>query len=168
MKKTRTGISIILIILFSLVCFKTLNNWLNEGTVPSIPQRSTKNKVVLASEGCCFWAENVIVYLLDNDGNKTMLIEEDRVNEYDIYECNDVMKIEAPVQIGMDFVGYYPDAEAASLIVGEFPNTSELLKHGLLLCFGDGDLTVRNGNDEKRFRDGSFGGDDDGPWYQER
>jgi hypothetical protein len=55
------------------------------------------------------------------------------------------------------------------LIAGEFATTGELLKKGLLLCFGDGDLTVRNGNNEKYFATGGFGaGGNDAPWFQVR
>lgn len=159
---------IVLIVLFSFACLGALIHWINKPPHPVIPEKSAPNKVILTSRGCCFWAENVIVYILDKNGNKVILIEEEKIYEYDIYKCEDIPGIEVPVQIGIDFTAYYPDAKEISLTVGTFSSTKEMLMRGLLLCFGDGDLIVRNGDDEKYFRAGVFRGDDNGPWYQER
>lgn len=133
-----------------------------EPTYPKVPTESTTGKVILASRGCCFWAEDVTVSLLDEYGNKTVIIYEDSVYEYDIFECDNLPYIDTPIQVIMDFKSFYDIEETISFSVGKFLNTDEILKNGLLLRFGDGDLIVRAGNIKKLFS--SIGVD--GKWEQ--
>lgn len=165
-KKIKVLVFVLIILSALAVCYVF---WLGEDEwqLPKVPEKSSKGKIILASEGCCYWAEDVTVYILTEDGNKTVLISEKTVYEYDIFECKNIPKIETPIMIGIDFISYYPDPKPVSLIIGEFLSTAEMLEKGLLLCFGDGDLRVHNGNNEKFFRDGVFHGFGDGEWYQE-
>lgn len=135
---------------------------------PVVPEKSEHDKVILTSRGCCFWATDATVSLLDENGSRTELISEETVYEYDIFECDNIPDINAPVRVAIDFTSHYSIEEDVSLTVGEFTSTDELLKNGLLLYFGDGTLIVRNGNKEKLFCAGGFGdGESESPWYQE-
>ena len=158
---------LLFIIVYCIIGFLFIN-WLDiEPLNPIVPKNSSPGKIILASRGCCFWATDVTVSLLDGNGNNTILISEETVYEYDIFECENIPAINAPIQVIIKFTSHYAIEEEVFLTVGEFSNTKELLEKGLLLCFGDGGLTVRNGNNEKNFYAGTFGsGGDESPWYQ--
>lgn len=158
-KYVKIGCLLFSIIAVCMVC-RMLINWLAEPMYPEVPEKSVSNKVVLTSRGCCFWATNATISLQNESENKTILLSEEAVYEYDIFECTNIPKI-------IEFTSHYSIEEEVSLVVLEFSNTDELLQKGLLFYFGDGDLIVRHGNEEKRFRAGCFGGDDNEPWYQE-
>lgn len=124
-------------------------------------RQSTPDKLILESGGCCFTAYNVEVFLLDESGNKTVLIFAEEVANHDVYECIKVPDIAAPVQVVIDFTSDWGPKENdykedVSLTAGEFDNTGEFLKEGLLLLFHDGQLCVRNGNNEKLFKKDSY------------
>jgi len=158
-------ISTILAVILACFGFLAMIVWLDVDTPPKIPQNSEKGKVILTSRGCCFWAEDVTVYVLDEHGNKTVLISEKKVYEYDVFENKRIPKIDTPIKIGIDFIAQYSDTKSVSLILGEFLSTDEMLENGLLLKFDDATLRVRNGENEKFFSDGGFGGVGDG-WYK--
>jgi len=139
----------------------------NEPVTP-IPLVSAPGKLRLTSDGCCFTATDATVYILDENDSKTVLIEEERVSYRDTYECADIPKIKGKIRIGIDFISDYSETKDVSLIVGEFSSTDTLSVTGLLLSFGDGDLTVRSGLGKKFFRDGVFGQNGESAWYQER
>ena len=169
MKKKRAiiiGCCIFLVALF-IVGFHSFLTWLNEPMHPEVPEKSSPGKIVLASRGCCFRASDTTVSLLDENGNRNILIVAENVYEYDIFECKNIPDITTPIQVSIDFTSDYLIQEDVSLLVGEFANTDELLEKGLLLYFGDGTLSVRNGNDEKKFAAGCFGDEgDEAPWCQ--
>lgn len=168
MKKRAKIIFLLLFIIVSYGGYRLFINWLEEPVYPVVPNNSSKNKVILTSRGCCFYVTDATVLLIDESGSETVLISEDTVYEYDIYECNNIPEIDSPIQVIINFSSHYNIDDDVSLLVGEFSNTSELQKNGLLLRFGDGDLTVRNGNNEKFFRAGVFGDKGDkSPWYQD-
>ena len=158
-----------LVFLFTIIVIllQLFFKWANEPMNPEVPEKSEKGKVILASRGCCYWAEDVTVYMLDENGNNTTLISAETVYEYDIFECTTIPKNNAPIKVGIDFLSFYPDAKPVSLIVGYFSSTDEMLKNGLLLRFGDGDLMVYNGNNKAFFRDGVFHKGDSDEWYQD-
>ena len=161
--------SFLLFIAFSFISCGALLNWLDEPMNPTVPEKSSQGKVTLTSRGCCFWATNVTVSLLDKNEAKTVLISEETVYEYDIFDCDAIPDIQTPIRVMIDFTSHYSIEEDVSLIVGEFPNTDELLKDGLLLYFSDGGLIVRNGNKETSFWAGVFGnGGEESPWFQEQ
>jgi len=135
--------------------------WIDEPMYPEIPTESSPGKIILTSRGCCFWAEDVTVSFLDGYGNKAVIISEDTVYEFDIFECDDIPNFGTPIRVIMDFKSYYVVDETVSLSVGEFANTDEILKEGLLLRFGDGDLSVCNGNTKKLFQAAVFGAEDE-------
>ena len=164
-KRTTVFIVVMLIALSIATIYHFTNIYLID--VERVPGKSQKGKVVLTSRGCCFFAKDVTVYLIDENGNKIVLIAEESVYELDIFECENIPKIESPVKIGIDFMSVYSDTKFVSLIVWEFFDTDEMLKKGLLLRFGDGDLRVRHGNSEKFFIDGVFGVNGS-EWYQEK
>lgn len=139
--------------------------WIDEPMFPVIPTKSSPEKIILSSRGCCFWATDVTVSLLDGYGNKTIIISEDDVYEYDIFECSDIPDIDTPIQVIMNFKSHYAVEETVTLSVGEFSNTKQIMKSGLLLCFGDGDLIVHAGADKKLFQAGVFGRTDGG-WFE--
>ena len=141
--------------------------WLfDDATPPKIPTKSSAGSVVLTSRGCCFWAEEVTVYILDDSGSKATLISAEAVYEFGVYRCRKIPSIDTPITVGIDFVSHYSDVKHVSLVVGEFQNTDEMLRNGLLLTFGDGDLTVISGEARQLYRDGVFGKDGD-EWYRE-
>lgn len=139
--------------------------WIDEPMYPAIPTESLSGKIILTSRGCCFWAEDVTVSILDEYGNNTVIISADAVYEYDIFEYDNIPDIHIPVQAIIDFKSFYALEEIVTLSVGEFTNTDELLKDGLLLCFGDGDLSVCYGNKKKFFQAAVFGGDEKSAWF---
>jgi len=168
MKKKRVivGVAILLIAILTVGCHSFFT-WVNEPMYPKIPEKSSPNKIVLTSQGCCFWTTDTTVSLLDGSGNTHILIAAETVYEYDIFECKNIPNITTPIRVVVDFTSHYAIEEDVSLIVGEFTGTNELLEKGLLLYFGDGTLLVRNGNDEKNFAAGCFGNEgDEAPWYQ--
>jgi len=171
MKKKRLIVAGYIILSIALVytgCYRLII-WLNEPMYPDIPEISSQGKVTLTSDGCCFWTSDTTVFLLDSDGNKSVLIEAESVYFHEIFESENIPDYTTPVQIGIDFTSHYAIEENVSLMVGEFTNTSELQKKGLLLYFGDGNLIVRNGNIEKKFAAGVFGdGGNEEPWFQVR
>ena len=129
------------------------------------PEESVPSKVVLAAESpCCgFSFHDVEIYLLDENQKKTVLIfaeeliamggefpETELTREKNLYECG-VPIIDSPVHVFIDFKD--SPAEKISFDIGEFANTGEFLKDGLLFSFfyhGDY-FNVTNGDYVKGF-----------------
>ena len=139
--------------------------WLDEPLFPDIPERSSRDKVIVTSNGCCFWATDLTVSLLDTEENRTVIISVERLFFRNTYESQYIPDIDIPIKVVIDFTSHYGIIEDVSLMAGEFANTNDLLKEGLLFYFGDGDLIIRNGNSEKFFRAGAFRGDCYGGWF---
>lgn len=159
-------IGICLFMVLTVIACRAFVSRVNEPLNPVIPRSSSPDKVILTSEGCCFWVSDVKVSIFDEDDNEHVIIAEDLVYEYDIFECSDIPKTESPIRVVIEFVGHTTTEEAASLVVWQFSNTDELLKNGLLLCFGDATLHARSGKISKNFAaDYSVDGEDI-PWYQ--
>lgn len=152
-------------VVFYTACMRFVK-WIDEPMYPEIPTESSPGKIILTSRGCCFWAEDVTVSLLDGNGNKTVIISENTVYEFDIFECDDIPDVGTPIQVIMDFKSFYAIDETVSFSVGEFASTDEILKEGLLLRFGDGDLSVCYGKKKKLFQAAVFGtGDEQSGWF---
>ena len=165
-KKWVVIIGICLVISSYMVACKIFVEGLDDPPHLKVPKESEQGKVVLTSLGCCFWATDAVVSLVDASGNKTDLISEKTVYEFDVFESDSIPQINAPIQIVIEFTSHYSIEENVSLTVGEFANTDELWESGLLLCFGDGTLNVRNGNKEIRFAGWSFSGEEVSTWYE--
>ena len=171
MRKKRTVI-IICILLFIILLFVGCHGfitWLDDSP-PEIPRNSSSNKIILASEGCCFLATDVTVAFLEECGNKTIVIFKEEVWWLDIFEYRrrDIPEIDAPINVLIDFTSHYGNVERVSLIVGDFSCSNDLLRRGLLLLFLDGELLICDGNNRTLFRHGAFNRDSYGDyWFQE-
>ncbi|MDR1002214.1 MAG: hypothetical protein LBL82_02950 [Oscillospiraceae bacterium] len=134
---------------------------------PGYPNKSLPGRAILGSAGCCFRAKNAVVYMLDENGGITPLFTEKLIDNHDTYECNNIPEIDAPIQIIIDFTEQYADTKRVSFKVAEFSSTDEMIREGLLLCFGDGDLAVFVGESKSLFKAGTHRGDKEGSWYKE-
>jgi len=159
------GVMILVIICLIIGC-KFFFDWINEPLYPTLPEQSVRDKIILTSQGYCFWAEDMTIVLVDTSGNEYSMISTDIVYEYDIFECTNIPNIETLIQVIMNFRSHYAIEEDVSLLVAEYSNTDELLKNGLLLSFGDGDLMVRSGENDTYFYAGVFGDDgQESSWF---
>lgn len=55
--------------------------------IPELPVKSIPHEVVTTCNGCCLWAENVRIFVTDDDGNQLLLAEHENVSEDDILSC---------------------------------------------------------------------------------
>ena len=134
-----------------------------------VPQESSKGRITITNNGCCFEAGNVTVFLLDTEENRHDFFTVDRVYYRATFETDDVPYIETPIQVGVGFTSHYSIVEDVTLIVDDFANTEELLKEGLLIYFDEGFLLIRNGDNEKEFAAGTWhGGSVNSPWERVR
>lgn len=165
-KRVRIMICVVSLPIILYSACSSFAKWINEPMYPQVPSTSSPGKIVLASKGCCFLVTDATVSLADEYGNETVVISQDTVCEFDIFESTDIPDISTPVRVTIDFTGHYDIEEDVSILVGEFSSTDEILKNGLLLRFGDGSLEVYTCNEKKVFKSAVFGSGDAG-WFQE-
>ena len=133
---------------------------------PGFPEESLPNRIIIGSAGCCFRARDIVLYMIDENGNTTSLLSEELIQNHDTYECISIPEINTPVEVFIDFTEEYADVKRISLKVANYSNTDEMLRTGLLLCFEDGTLTVLSGKEKTIYKAGIFFGDEKGYWYQ--
>ena len=68
--------SAILLVSLTAYCLSKILAANIEGYIEGVPEKSSKGKVILTSRGCCYWAEDVTVYILDENDNKIVIIED--------------------------------------------------------------------------------------------
>lgn len=107
---------------------------------PEIPASSTADILTLTSNGCCFWVEDVKVWLEDESGNRIDLSTDEQVHEYDIinHRLPDYQG-SGPLELNVEFRCFYGDECDFSLPVLEFSSFDELRETGVLLFFQEHD-----------------------------
>ena len=106
---------------------------------PKLPINSEKNNLILTSNGCCFFVQNVRVSLDGENGESLVLSEEKGVYEYDILKHEIPNFSASPLKLSVSFEAFYGETAEFSLSVMEFENIEELKKSGVLLYFQEHD-----------------------------
>lgn len=131
---------------------------------PTLPTASRPGYLMLASNGCCFWVEDVRVWLEDEQGNQTELSMDKKITEYDImkYKLPDYQG--GPLELNVAFRCFYGDQCDFSLPVMTVASMDELKETGVLLYFqehddvyfhviaGDGHVSYKRGDDGSRWK----------------
>ena len=143
MKKVKTiGIAIFIIAVLSMAGFVVIAWWLgvdDDRTPPKLPTKSVQNSLVLASNGCCFWVENVKVSLQDNDGNVIEISNIEAIYKHEIFKYNIPDFPHSPIKVVVEFRSFYGDEADFSLPVIEYESIAELNETGILLYFQEHD-----------------------------
>jgi hypothetical protein len=134
----------------------------NDGTTPpDLPIKSVRNRLLITSNGCCFWVEDVRVIL--QCGNYELEISYiQELGENDIFEYEIPDFEDAPIELIVRFRSYYGYECGFDITVMEFENISSLKKAGLLLYFQESDgmyFNVISGKKHITYKLG--GGDED-------
>lgn len=140
MKKVKSLLITIPIITVIIFIGFSITDILNDDmTPPKLPIKSEENTLVITSNGCCFWVENVRVLLQDENGNQIEISNEQTVYEHDIfsYELPDTPN--ASLKLLVEFRVFYGDEDNFSMPVIKVENISELKKTGVLLYFQEHD-----------------------------
>ena len=148
--------SIIIAVVGALVILVVIDD--DGMTPPALPTKSERNKLTLTSNGCCFWVEEVKVWLRDKEDNRNEIAYNDTVYEYDIYRYDIPDFPGSPLQLSVSFRAFYGDECDFSFPVIEIENIDELKKTGVLLYFQEYDdmyINVIAGNYHASYKMGS-------------
>lgn len=127
---------------------------------PALPETSRPGSVTLTSNGCCFWVEDVRVWL-SGDGRAPAEISYNQA----VYE-NDVFSYPIPaypggaLDLNVEFRCFYGDECPFSLPVISAGSVDDLKRDGLLLYFEEQDdmyLNVISGDYRARYKMGGPG-----------
>lgn len=127
-----------------------------------LPSNSKEGKIIVTSDGCCFYIEDIIISLVSGT-NKVNIMKIGELYERDIFSSNIRAKLSGKVKINIKFKYYYGDEGTATIPVMEFENIETLKKQGLLLTFEERDdmyLVVKSKNQEITYKM------NDGDWPQ--
>lgn len=140
MKKTKViAIAVSIIIVLGIGGF-FIAVWLDDDmTPPRLPTKSVQNNLILTSNGCCFWVENIDVSLQGNNGKSVALSHNDAIYEHDIYKYAIPDFSQSPVQLIVTFRSFYGDECDFSMPVLELESVNDLKKTGVLLYFQEHD-----------------------------
>jgi hypothetical protein len=150
-KKSITGIVLMVlgaIVVLNIIIF-ILTLVFEDGLPPKLPTKSMENYLVITSNGCCFWVENVNITLHDNNNNILKISQIEKLYGHDIFKYKIPNILFSPIKILVEFRAYYADECDFSMVVLEFENILALKEKGVLLYFQEHDdvyLNVLSGN----------------------
>ena len=157
-KSTVIAIVLFTIVALGIVAF-LITVFLNDDMAPpKLPTTSVQNKLILTSNGCCFWVENVRVSLQDNNGNKIEISENEAIYKHDIFKYDIPDFPSGPVKMIVEFRSFYSDECDFAFSVLELENISKLKETGVLLYFQEHDdmyLNVIAGDYHASYKMGS-------------
>ena len=147
------------IVLIIIVLGFNFINVISEDNAPvKLPTKSVPNKLLLTSNGCCFWVENVDVSLQSNSAEHVVISHNEGIYMDDIFKYPIPDFSESPVQLVVKFRSFYADECDFSMPVMEFENIYDLKKTGVLLYFQEHDdmyLNVIAGDYHASYKMGS-------------
>ena len=162
-KRKPIAIIAVVIVTIGVVCFFIVKG-LDIGMVASkLPTKSTKNKLVLASNGCCFWVEDIKVSLRDNAGSEVEISNNDTLYENDIYKYKIPDFLNGSLELVVEFRVFYGEENSFSMSVMNLGNINDLKETGVLLYFqevddmylnviaGDYHISYKKGEKEDRW-----------------
>jgi len=168
MPKSKMIIIYIFIILLITTIFTTtiiLFLAFYEPLAQKIPTNPYIGKITLTSDGCCFWAADVNVSLIVDDDYEIILINQPAVYQGDIFKSEKIPVFNESIKIKINFTSHYDIEEHVILIVHEYENTDFIMKNGILLTFGDGNLEFTDKFNKKLFCAAIFGDKNTDTWF---
>lgn len=110
-----------------------------------LPVISKGNTVTLASNGCCFVINNIVVYAQgDTEDSRTDLIEADRLGYFSVSERPMPELDINSVSIGLEFSLQYGDQYYYIMHVLDIDDVDQFKEEGLLIYFKEGAGVVLN------------------------
>jgi capsule polysaccharide export protein KpsE/RkpR len=122
--------------------------------VPKLPSSSTEGQIIVSSDGCCFYVEDIIISLV-SDSNVEEIMKIDKLYEHDIYSSYITTELSGNLEVDIKFSFYYGDEGTITIPVMKFTDIETLKKQGLLLAFEERDgmyLIARNNEQEFTFK----------------
>ena len=154
MKQKKQLFLSILLILGIALCL-----WTGRDRKPDpLPQASRPGTVTLASNGCCFWAENIRVWLVGPESGPVEISFDPTVTENDVFSHPLTDAPGGPLELNVEFHCFYGDDCLFSMPVKHFDSFDELEQNGVLLYFQEHDdmyLNVISGDYHGRYKMGS-------------
>ncbi|MDR1615839.1 MAG: hypothetical protein LBR98_02355 [Syntrophomonadaceae bacterium] len=145
----RLALPIVLIVLLStfVACAKITDPQLYD----EYPEKSIENKTVLFNNGCCFYLADFSMWLTNEDGEKRLLLNNDSPPYGKRLSSELPQNISGHLTVYVSFAYDYISAGRVEFPVMDFDSIKALNQDGLLLIFGDGDLSVKAGFTEHYF-----------------
>ena len=153
MKQKKQLFLSILLILGIALCL-----WTGRDRKPDpLPQASRPGTVTLASNGCCFWAENIRVWLDGPESGPVEISFDPALSENDVFSHPLTDAPGGPLELNVEFHCFYGDDCLFSMPVKHFDSFDELEQNGVLLYFQEHDdmyLNVISGDYHGRYKMG--------------
>ena len=147
------SVSVIVLVFIGLLIWLVYEND-KQFAVPKLPASSKAGQLIVTSDGCCFYIEDITVSIVtDTKIEKVMSIDE--LYEHDIYSSNIINELSGNIDVEIKFSFYYGDEGTVTIPVMEFENIEVLKKQGLLLAFEERDgmyLVVKSTKDKITFK----------------
>jgi len=124
---------------------------------PKLPTKSSANTLTITSNGCCFWAEDVVVSILKDNGQKTEIATHETVHMYNIFKHSFPETLTSDLSLHIEFRCIYGDVVDFSMSVMDFDSTNDLLQSGVLIYFQEHDdmyLNIISGGNRKSYKMG--------------
>ena len=141
------------IVALLLLCgYELCWRWLSEDDMrpPDLPIESAPNQLILTSNGCCFFVDDIVVTAGD-----VPLAEQKKLYEHDICRYELPNELPMPVKLHVAFECYYGETVPFSMDVLNIDNMQAIKKTGVLLYFQEHDdmyLNVIAGNDRTSYK----------------
>jgi hypothetical protein len=131
----------------ALLCFGFISclNIIAPPQYDEYPKKSTKNEFMLFNDGCCLVLKDFSIWLTNESGLEYPLFSHDLPPYGKRLAANLPQNVSGSVQVIVSFYYDYVTSGHVKFQVLEFENFETLKENGLLLIFGDGDLSVQSG-----------------------
>ncbi|MCL1820818.1 MAG: hypothetical protein FWG36_09205 [Oscillospiraceae bacterium] len=148
----------IVLILIGLYLFLALVVFEDDMRPPKLPIESAANTLSITSNGCCFWVEDVVISLLNTNGQRTELGSHEAVYMHNIFKHTMPTITDSPLSLLVEFKCFYGDEVDFSMSVMDFTDINEIKQTGVLIYFQEHDdvyLNVVAGKNHKSYKMGS-------------